>query len=45
MISENPLIIENQLRKHFKPTIGNFFRRLIILRKCSNVGQGIIVRQ
>ena len=43
MISENPLIIENQLRKHFKPTIGNFFRRLIILRKCSNLGQGIIV--
>lgn len=43
MISENPLIIENQLRKHFKPTIGNFFRRLITLRKCSNVGQGIIV--
>ena len=43
MDNPNKIIIENQLRKHYKPSLIGQIRSWFISRKCNHIGQDIII--
>ena len=43
MDNPNKIIIENQLRKHHKPSLIGKIRAWFISRKCNHIGQDIII--
>ena len=45
MNNSDQLIIQNQLRNHYKPNFFNYLRRIILLRKCGHLGPDIIVER
>ena len=45
MNNSDQLIIQNQLRNHYKPNFFNYLRRIILLRKCNYIGPGIIIEK
>ena len=45
MNNSDQLIIQNQLRNHYKPNFFNYLRRIILLRKCNYIGSGIIIEK
>ena len=45
MNNSDQLIIQNQLRNHYKPNLFNYLRRIILLRKCGYIGPGIIIEK